>query len=62
MRDVTQVIAETAANRECQELGPVEPEAASPRLSVGTIDNNGMSPGPADSSFSSRNVAQFDGG
>ena len=35
MRDVTQVIAETAANRECQELGPVEPEAASPAFPSG---------------------------
>ena len=60
VRDVAQVVAEAAADRQREQLAAIEAEAHAAGPALGAIDDHRMSAGPAGGGFRAGNVSQLD--
>ncbi|MGI9423608.1 MAG: hypothetical protein ACR2PA_10470 [Hyphomicrobiaceae bacterium] len=58
---MSEIIAETASNRERQQLSAIETEAKSTSSPFWSIDYDSVGAGPTESRFRAFDIAQFNG-
>jgi hypothetical protein len=60
MGDVSQIVAEAAADRKCQKLCAIETEASAARTAFGSINNDGVRSSPSERCFCTSDIPQLD--